>query len=125
MPLNSLKYSLKNQFTSIANSGVRASFDKLREIVSDAFDNASSSKNGEIDGAGMFGVKTPIFQFPLNAVADPTNPNGNHGHFILFYIKPTKTFSKCLRPMTELYVCLINSILVFKGFLSFNPYNIL
>ena len=86
MPLNSLKYSLKNQFTSIANSGVRASFDKLREIVSDAFDNASSSKNGEIDGAGMFGDKTPIFQFPLNAVADPTNPNGNHGHFILFYI---------------------------------------
>jgi len=86
MALNSLKYSLKNQFTSIANSGVRASFDKLREIVSDAFDNASSSKNGEIDGAGMFGDKTPIFQFPLNAVADPTNPNGNHGHFILFYI---------------------------------------
>ena len=50
MALNSLKYSLKNQFTSIANSGIRASFDKLRDVVSDSFDNASSSKNGEING---------------------------------------------------------------------------
>ena len=44
MPLNVIKTSLKNQFTTIANSGIRASFDKLRDVVSDSFDNASSSK---------------------------------------------------------------------------------
>ena len=46
MPLNVIKTSLKNQFTTIANSGIRASFDKLRDVVSDSFDDASSSKNG-------------------------------------------------------------------------------
>ena len=86
MALNSLKYSLKNQFTSIANSGIRASFDKLRDIVSDSFDNASSSKNGEVNGVANFGEKTPIFSFPLNVASDPKNPMGNHGHYILFYI---------------------------------------
>ena len=86
MALNTLKYSLKNQFTSIANSGIRASFDKLRDIVSDSFDNASSSKNGEVNGVANFGEKTPIFSFPLNVASDPKNPMGNHGHYILFYI---------------------------------------
>ena len=86
MALNTLKYSLKSQFTSIANSGIRASFDKLRDIVSDSFDNASSSKNGEVNGVANFGEKTPIFSFPLNVASDPKNPNGNHGHYILFYI---------------------------------------
>ena len=90
MALNSLKYSLKNQFTSIANSGIqagiRASFDKLRDIVSDSFDNASSSKNGEVNGVANFGEKTPIYSFPLNVASDPKNPMGNHGHYILFYI---------------------------------------
>ena len=86
MALNTLKYSLKSQFTSIANSGIRASFDKLRDIVSDSFDNASSSKNGEVNGVANFGEKTPIFSFPLNVASDPKNPMGNHGHYILFYI---------------------------------------
>ena len=74
MALNTLKYSLKSQFTSIANSGIRASFDKLRDIVSDSFDNASSSKNGEVNGVANFGEKTPIFSFPLNVASDPKNP---------------------------------------------------
>ena len=86
MALNTLKYSLKSQSTSIANSGIRASFDKLRDIVSDSFDNASSSKNGEVNGVANFGEKTPIFSFPLNVASDPKNPMGNHGHYILFYI---------------------------------------
>ena len=86
MALNTLKYSLKSQFTSIANSGIRASFDKLRDIVSDSFDNASSSKNGEVNGVANFGEKTPIYSFPLNVASDPKNPMGNHGHYILFYI---------------------------------------
>ena len=86
MPLNVIKTSLKNQFTTIANSGIRASFDKLRDVVSDSFDNASSSKNGEINGVANFGEKTPIYSFPLNVASDPKNPMGNHGHYILFYI---------------------------------------
>ena len=86
MALNTLKYSLKSQFTSIANSGIRASFDKLRDIVSDSFDNASSSKNGEVNGVANFGEKTPIYSFPLDVASDPKNPMGNHGHYILFYI---------------------------------------
>ena len=86
MPLNVIKTSLKNQFTTIANSGIRASFDKLRDVVSDSFDNASSSKNGEVNGVANFGEKTPIYSFPLNVASDPKNPMGNHGHYILFYI---------------------------------------